>query len=148
MRILVLNGPNLNLLGKREPDVYGHETLENINSRLVLLAKELSHDITFFQSNCEGDLVDATQKALDNQTDFLIINPAAYTHTSVAWRDAVLAVDIAFIEVHLSNVNAREPFRKHSYFSDIAEGVISGFGARSYEMALLAAHNFYEEDNA
>lgn len=145
MRILVLNGPNLNLLGQREPEKYGAVTLEEIHERMLALSTELGDDLTFFQSNHEGDLIDALHDAQDNKIDFIIFNPAAYTHTSVALRDAILAVDLPFIEVHLSNIHARESFRHHSYFSDIAEGVISGFGAHGYEMALIAAH--HESEN-
>lgn len=145
MRILVLNGPNLNLLGQREPEKYGAVTLEEIHERMLALSTELGDDLTFFQSNHEGDLIDTLHDAQDNKIDFIIFNPAAYTHTSVALRDAILAVDLPFIEVHLSNIHARESFRHHSYFSDIAEGVISGFGAHGYEMALIAAH--HESEN-
>lgn len=141
MRILVLNGPNLNLLGRREPSQYGKITLAQINERMLALSAELGNDLTFFQSNHEGDLVDTIHDALENKIDFMIINPAAFTHTSIAIRDALLAVDIPFIEVHLTNIHQRESFRHHSYFSDIATGVITGFGAHSYEMALIAAHH-------
>ncbi len=120
MRVLVLNGPNLNLLGGREPDTYGAVTLEHIHERMLALSAELGDDLTFFQSNHEGELIDAIHDCPDNKIDFIIFNPAAYTHTSVALRDALLA---------------------HSFFSDIAEGVISGFGAHGYEMALIAAHH-------
>lgn len=145
MRILVLNGPNLNLLGQREPEQYGSTTLEQINERMLALSSELGSDLTFFQSNHEGDLIDSIHDALGNKIDFIIFNPAAFTHTSVALRDALLGVDIPFIEVHLSNVYQREPFRHHSYFSDIALGVISGFGAHGYEMALIAAHHEFSD---
>ncbi len=141
MRILVLHGPNLNLLGTREPESYGDTTLAQINERMSALAKELGDDLTFFQSNHEGELIDAIHDALDNNIDFIIFNPAAFTHTSVALRDAVLAVNIPFIEVHLSNIHQRETFRHKSFFSDIASGVICGFGAHGYEMALIAAHH-------
>lgn len=137
--ILVLHGPNLNLLGVREPDHYGRDTLEQINHRLIELGKVEGHHIRCFQSNAESELVDAIQKAMAEQVVFIIINPAAFTHTSVALRDALLASDIPFIEVHLSNVQARESFRRHSYFSDIAKGVISGLGAQGYELAMQAA---------
>ena len=140
--ILVLHGPNLNLLGSREPEHYGQTTLEAINQQLTEHAKKLGYDLSSFQHNAESDLINRIQAAQTENIDFIIINPAAYTHTSVALRDALLAVDIPFIEVHLSNVHAREPFRKHSYFSDKALGVIVGFGAYSYELALLAAHNY------
>lgn len=147
MRILVLNGPNLNLLGQREPEQYGSISLTQINERMLALSSELGDDLTFFQSNHEGDLIDAVHDALENKIDFIIINPAAFTHTSIAIRDALLGVDIPFIEVHLSNVYQREPFRHHSYFSDIAVGVISGFGAHGYEMALIAAHHDYANED-
>lgn len=146
MRILVLNGPNLNLLGQREPEAYGNVTLEQIHERMLVLSTELGDDLTFFQSNHEGELIDAIHDAQENKIDFIIINPAAYTHTSIALRDALLATDIAFIEVHLSNIYQRETFRHHSYFSDIATGVISGFGAHGYEMALIAAHHEFADD--
>ena len=137
--LLVINGPNLNLLGSREPEHYGHDTLEAINARLSRQAEAAGHRIGFFQSNAEHELVDRVQQAIKDKVAFIILNPAAYTHTSVALRDALAASHIPFIEVHLSNVQAREPFRKHSYFSDIAAGVISGLGAQGYELALLAA---------
>ncbi len=146
MRILVLNGPNLNLLGKREPEQYGNTTLLQIHERMLALASELGDDLTFFQSNHEGELLDAVHDALDNKIDFIIINPAAFTHTSIALRDALLAVEIPFIEVHLSNVYRRETFRHHSYFSDIASGVICGFGVHGYEMAVIAAHHEFADD--
>ncbi len=146
MRILVLNGPNLNLLGKREPEQYGHTTLSQIHERMIALSTELGDDLTFFQSNHEGELLDAVHDALDNKIDFIIINPAAFTHTSIALRDAFLAVEIPFIEVHLSNVYQREAFRHHSYLSDIACGVICGFGAHGYEMALIAAHHEFADN--
>lgn len=139
-QILVLNGPNLNLLGSREPGHYGTDTLESIEARLQALAEAFGHDLSFYQDNHEGYLIDLIHLAGEHGVDFIIINPAAFTHTSVALRDALLGVNIPFIEVHLSNVHAREPFRAHSYFSDVAVGVIAGFGAMSYELALLAAH--------
>lgn len=145
MRILVLNGPNLNLLGTREPETYGSVTLMQIHERMLALSKELGDDLTFCQSNHEGELIDAVQQAHHNKMDFIILNPAAYTHTSIALRDALLAVDIPFIEVHLSNIFQRENFRHHSYFSDIAKGTICGFGAHGYEMALIAAHHEFAE---
>jgi len=135
--ILVLNGPNLNLLGSREPDKYGHTTLEDIEDRLAALAE--GHDIDFYQSNAEFELIERIHQAADEDVDFILINPAAFTHTSIALRDALLGVDIPFIEVHLSNVHAREPFRHKSYLSDIAVGVITGLGAQGYELALAAA---------
>lgn len=136
-QILVLNGPNLNLLGSREPGHYGQDTLADIEQRLR--AQSGSHAIAFFQSNAEGALIDRIHQAGVDGVDFILINPAALTHTSVALRDALLGVRIPFIEVHLSNVHAREPFRHHSYLSDVAIGVISGLGAQGYELALSAA---------
>jgi 3-dehydroquinate dehydratase II len=138
-RILVLNGPNLNLLGRREPKHYGSETLDEIRIRLEQRAAADGHQLQFIQSNAEHLLIDAVHQARQDGVAFIVINPAGYTHTSVALRDALLAVAIPFIEVHLSNIHAREPFRAHSYFSDIAEGVISGLGAQGYELALDAA---------
>src|SRR5689334_9566458 len=126
-RLLLLNGPNLNLLGSREPALYGADTLEAIVARCTTLARELGHELTARQSNAEHELVDAVQKAR-GQVDFLILNPGAFTHTSIALRDAILGVSLPFIEVHLSNVHAREEFRRHSYFSDIAVGQIVGLG--------------------
>ena len=137
--ILCLNGPNLNLLGTREPDKYGSDTLEDISARLKEAADAAGHRLDFFQSNAEHELIGAIHKAGATGVAFILINPAAFTHTSVALRDALLAVRIPFIEVHLANVHAREPFRAQSYFSDIAEGVISGLGAQGYELALAAA---------
>ena len=134
--ILVLHGPNLNLLGSREPDVYGRVTLDEINRRLAKLAADAGAKLASLQSNAEAELVDRVQLAATDETDFIIINPAAYTHTSVALRDALAAVNLPFIEVHLSNIFAREAFRRESYFSDLALGVISGLGARGYELAL------------
>jgi len=137
-RLLLLNGPNLNLLGQREPDVYGHETLDDITARLHhQLPAQAS--LTTLQSNAEHVLIDAVQQASGDGVDFIIINPGAFTHTSIALRDALLGVGIPFIEVHLSNVHTREAFRRTSYLSDIAEGVIVGFGARGYELAIQAA---------
>ncbi len=138
-KILVLHGPNLNLLGTREPDHYGIETLANITDHLQEIANNDHHKLESFQSNAEHDLVNKVQQAQSNNTDFIIINPAAFTHTSVALRDALSAVNIPFIEVHLSNVHARESFRHQSYFSDIAIGVICGLGSQGYELALQAA---------
>ncbi len=137
--ILVLNGPNLNLLGTREPDIYGSDTLESIHMKLADRCKAAGHDLTFLQSNAEHELIAELHKAKDNGTAFLILNPAAFTHTSVALRDAILAIKIPFIEVHLSNISTREEFRQRSYFSDIAIGVISGLGAQGYLLALEAA---------
>jgi 3-dehydroquinate dehydratase II len=138
-RVLVLHGPNLNLLGNREPDVYGHVTLADINAALKAQGASAGVTIDCFQSNHEGDLIDRVQAAPAEGVDFIIINPAGYTHTSVALRDALAGVDIPFIEVHLSNIHAREPFRHHSYFSAIAEGVICGLGPDSYRLALDTA---------
>ena len=137
--ILVLHGPNLNLLGTREPGVYGQTTLAEINANLTEQASKNGINILCFQSNSEGALVDRIQQAVAEGIEFIIINPAAFTHTSVAMRDALAAVAIPFVEVHLSNVFAREAFRKESYFSDIAVGVISGLGATGYELALQFA---------
>jgi 3-dehydroquinate dehydratase-2 len=137
--ILVLNGPNLNLLGTREPGHYGQVTLSGIEERLRRLAAELGQCIAFRQSNAEHELIDAIHQAPAQGVVFILFNPAAFTHTSIALRDALAAVAIPFIEVHLSNVHAREPFRRHSYFSDLAVGVISGLGATGYELALRAA---------
>jgi 3-dehydroquinate dehydratase II len=137
--ILVLHGPNLNLLGTREPDIYGHVTLSEINNNLRKLASENSVNLFELQSNSETALVERVQQARTDSTNFIIINPAAFTHTSVALRDALAAVAIPFIEVHMSNVFAREPFRKDSFFSDHAVGVISGLGALGYEFALQYA---------
>lgn len=137
--ILVIQGPNLNLLGTREPDVYGKTTLEDIHQRLGELAKAQSIDLATYQSNHEGELIDRIQKAKQDGIDFIIINPGAFTHTSVVLRDVLAGVAIPFIEVHLSNIHQREEFRKHSYLSDIATGVICGLGAIGYELALKAA---------
>ena len=136
--ILVLHGPNLNLLGSREPEIYGATTLADIDAALIEQAKTAGHKLTTLQSNTEHELVTAIQDAV-NKMDYIIINPAAFTHTSVAMRDALAAVNIPFIEVHLSNVHAREDFRRHSYFSDLAQGVISGLGASGYSLALTSA---------
>jgi 3-dehydroquinate dehydratase-2 len=137
--ILVLHGPNLNLLGSREPEVYGHDTLEAINTRLSLRATAAGHELVAFQTNAEHALVDRVQATRADGTDVVLINPAAFTHTSVALRDAFAAVRTPFIEVHMSNPHAREPFRQHSYLSDLAIGVVCGFGAQSYALALEAA---------
>lgn len=137
--ILLLNGPNLNLLGTREPQIYGGDTLPSIEARMQKLAFDAGATLAVFQSNAESDLVNRIQQAAREHVDFIIINPAAYTHTSVAMRDALAAVGIPFIEVHLSNVFAREAFRHRSYFSDIAVGSISGLGAKGYELALAYA---------
>ena len=139
LRILVLHGPNLNLLGTREPAVYGRTTLADIHGAMEARARAENVRIESFQSNSEGELIDRVQSAASEGISFIIINPAGYTHTSVALRDALLAVKIPFIEVHLSNIHAREAFRHHSYFSDIAAGVICGLGAQGYQLALEAA---------
>ncbi|MGZ8219459.1 type II 3-dehydroquinate dehydratase [Methylomagnum sp.] len=141
--ILVLNGPNLNLLGVREPGLYGSQTLDDIEERVV--AQNPGHRIEFFQSNAEHELIDRIHAAYRDSVDFILINPGAYTHTSIALRDAFLATRLPFIEVHLSNVHAREPFRKHSYLSDIAKGVICGLGALGYELAMQAAIHHLEK---
>ncbi len=138
-RILLINGPNLNLLGRREPGWYGEVTLPAIEERLRLLATKRGATLETFQSNAEHELVDRVQALASSPVDFAIVNPGAFTHTSIALRDALLAVTVPFIEVHLSNVHAREPFRQHSYFSDIAVGSIVGLGAQGYELALTAA---------
>ncbi|MDP2144902.1 MAG: type II 3-dehydroquinate dehydratase [Gallionella sp.] len=140
--ILVLHGPNLNLLGTREPGVYGHVTLSEINEKLTALAAENGANLNHFQSNAESALVDRVHQAREDGTQFIVINPAAYTHTSVALRDALAAVAIPFIEVHLSNVHAREAFRKESFFSDLAVGVIGGLGASGYEFAVRYALDY------
>lgn len=138
-QILVLHGPNLNLLGSREPAVYGHTTLAQIDAALQAQAREAGHELTTLQSNAEHGLVDRIQAAAADGTAFIVINPAAFTHTSVAVRDALAAVGLPFIEVHLSNPHAREPFRHKSLVSDLAVGVVAGFGADSYRFALDAA---------
>ena len=138
--ILLLNGPNLNLLGTREPAVYGGTTLKELETNVNDAAAALGHSLDTFQSNVEGDLVNRIHTAAGN-TDFILFNPGAFTHTSVALRDAILGTEIAFIEIHISNVYAREEFRQQSYFSDIAVGTISGLGTYGYELALLAANN-------
>lgn len=137
--ILLLNGPNLNLLGRREPGIYGHVTLEQIHAHAAQLAAEAGHHLTAYQSNSESELIARIHEAPAGHVAFIIFNPAGLTHTSVALRDALLAVGTPFIEVHLSNVHAREPFRRHSYFSDIAAGSIVGLGAIGYSLALAAA---------
>lgn len=138
-RILLLNGPNLNLLGSREPDTYGRATLDSIVGDLAQIAQGNGHELTHFQSNAEHALIERIHAARADGTAFILINPAALTHTSIALRDALLAVGLPFIELHLSNVHAREPFRQHSYLSDVAVGVICGFGADSYRLSLDAA---------
>lgn len=138
-KLLVLHGPNLNLLGTREPGVYGHTTLAQIDQALLAQAQAAGHTLEHLQSNAEHLLVDRVQAAREDGTAFILINPAAFTHTSVALRDALAAIDVPFIEIHLSNPHSREPFRQHSYFSDKAVGVICGFGADSYRYAMDAA---------
>ena len=137
--ILVIHGPNLNLLGTREPDLYGNKSLEEINQELMNACKEKKHQLLALQSNSEHTLIDRIHTAKKEGIQFIIINPAAFTHTSIALRDALLGTSIPFIEVHLSNIHGREEFRQSSYFSDIATGVICGFGSLSYELALNAA---------
>ncbi len=139
---LLINGPNLNLLGSREPDVYGSTTLEDIEARSRQIAAELGHSLECYQSNAEHELIDRVQQAGRDSVDFIVLNPGAFTHTSVALRDAMLAVGIPFIELHLSNTFAREEFRQNSFFSDIAASCLFGFGAYGYELALLAASNY------
>lgn len=143
--ILVLNGPNLNLLGTREPHIYGSTTLADVEKTLTQQAQDKGHSLAFMQSNAEHDIINAIHDARAN-TDFIIINPAAFTHTSVAIRDAILGVDIPFIEVHLSNVHSREPFRHHSYFNDVAKAVICGLGTKGYEYALDFAMTYCTQD--
>ncbi len=141
-KLLVLHGPNLNLLGEREPRHYGRDRLEDIDWRLRQQIEAAGHSLESAQSNAEAELIERIHAAGREQVDFIVINPAAFTHTSVALRDALLGVGIPFIEVHLSNVHAREPFRRHSYFSDIAVGVISGLGSQGYDLALQAALSY------
>ncbi|MDX1344319.1 MAG: type II 3-dehydroquinate dehydratase [Sedimenticolaceae bacterium] len=138
-KILVLNGPNLNLLGRREPGIYGSETLAEIETRLQLAAEAASASLEFRQFNAEHEMIERIHAAMDDGTGYIIINPAAFTHTSVALRDALLGVGIPFIEVHLSNVHQREEFRRHSYLTDVAAGVIAGLGSIGYDLALQAA---------
>lgn len=147
-KVLVLHGPNLNMLGEREPAVYGDTTLASINEHLHAVAHEAGHTIECLQSNAEDELIAAAQGARGAGAKFIVINPAAYTHTSVALRDAISASALPFIEVHLSNVYAREPFRQRSYFSDIAEGVITGFGAQGYEFALRHAFTLLSQSKS
>jgi 3-dehydroquinate dehydratase-2 len=137
--ILVLHGPNLNLLGTREPEIYGTDTLEDINDGLVQLAKDNGHHLLSLQSNAEYEIIERIHEARTEGIDFIIINPAAFTHTSVAIRDAIMGVNIPFIEVHISNVHAREEFRHHSFLSDVAVGVICGLGIQGYQLALQSA---------
>ncbi len=145
--LLVINGPNLNLLGSREPEHYGSDTLDSINQTLSKLAEDNNLSLDSVQSNAEAELIEIVHNAAKDKVRFIIINPAAFTHTSVALRDALSGVDIPFIEIHLSNVHAREAFREHSYFSDIAVGVISGLGAQGYELALQAAISQLSRNN-
>jgi 3-dehydroquinate dehydratase-2 len=145
--ILVLNGPNLNLLGSREPDIYGTTTLTDINLALEEQARAAGHHLLSLQSNAEYELIERIHDARNEGINFIVINPAAFTHTSVALRDALTGVDIPFIEVHLSNVHSREEFRQHSFFSDIAVGVISGLGINSYKLALTAAIDILNNNN-
>lgn len=142
--VLLMNGPNLNMLGKREPEIYGSDSLSDIVSKLEISATSINVKLTHIQSNAEHELINAIHNSF-NKIDFIIINPAAFTHTSVALRDALLSVNIPFIEVHLSNVHSREKFRHHSYLSDIAVGVICGLGTNGYKYALQAAHTFLLE---
>jgi 3-dehydroquinate dehydratase-2 len=146
-KILLINGPNLNLLGTREPELYGATTLADIEQQLADRATELGHELVAVQSNAEAELVDAVQAAAGN-TDFVLINPGAFTHTSVALRDALLGVSIPFIEIHISNIHAREEFRRQSYFSDVAAGIVAGLGPQGYELALQAADRLLEESSA
>jgi 3-dehydroquinate dehydratase-2 len=141
VKVLVINGPNLNMLGKREPATYGSQSLQQIISQLSSYASSIGLSLTHVQSNAEHELIETIHNAFE-KIDFIVINPGAFTHTSVALRDALLSVSIPFIEVHLSNVHAREAFRQHSYLSDIAQGVICGLGAQGYEFALTAAKQY------
>lgn len=143
--ILVINGPNLNMLGRREPEIYGHETLNDVIENLVEVADQYNIRLLDFQSNAEHEIVDRIHQAMDDGTRYIIINPAAFTHTSVAIRDALATINVPFIEVHLSNIHKREAFRAHSYFSDLAEGVIAGLGTKGYQLALEAAVEKLEE---
>lgn len=138
-RLLLINGPNLNLLGQREPELYGHATLEEIEDRLVQLAEERGHELLCYQNDAEHELLNRIHNAREEDIELILFNPAAFTHTSIVLRDALLAVGIPFIEIHLSNVAAREDFRQQSFFSDIAIGTVAGFGVTSYELALIAA---------
>ncbi|MEE8235632.1 MAG: type II 3-dehydroquinate dehydratase [Gammaproteobacteria bacterium] len=145
--ILLLNGPNLNLLGTREPDVYGSTTLADIEKSVAAAAGKVGHSLEAFQSNAEAELVDRVQNAA-GRVEFILLNPGAFTHTSVALRDALLAVGIPFIEIHISNIYAREDFRKQSYYSDIAVGTIAGLGPQGYELGLHAAHQYLQDQPA
>ena len=145
-KLLVLHGPNLNLLGTREPEIYGHDTLDDINARLTVLAQNNGHEVAFAQSNAEHELIGAIHQASKDSVAFIVINPGAFTHTSIALRDALLGVAIPFIEIHLSNVHAREKFRQLSFLSDVARGTITGLGAKGYEYALTSAMTAVEQD--
>ncbi len=140
-KILLLNGPNLNLLGSREPDVYGYDTLDQVVDSTLAHAKSLGHELVHLQSNAEHELINRLHSAKQENIEFIVINPGAFTHTSIALRDACLGVDIPFIEIHISNVFAREEFRQVSYLSDVAVGIISGMGIYGYQLAISAAHN-------
>jgi len=144
---LVIHGPNLNLLGQREPEVYGTTTLDEINQQIEEFAESIGHQLTSYQSNAEHELIDRIQEAKKEEVDFIIINPGAFTHTSIALRDTLLGINIPFIEVHLSNVFAREEFRRQSYLSDIAVGIISGMGALGYSLAIQAAGQFIDDNS-
>lgn len=148
VKFLVLHGPNLNLLGSREPEVYGHDTLEDINEQLIEWSQAEGHDLKAMQSNAEHELIEHIHRAKAEQVDCIVINPGGLTHTSVALRDAFLSVAIPFVEVHLSNIYARESFRQHSYISDVALAVISGFGAMGYRLALMGAVAKHKLNNA
>lgn len=145
--IVLINGPNLNLLGTREPDHYGNESLEDIVKKLKSLSEKANISFNHYQSNSESELIKLIHKAYKDKSKYIIINPASFTHTSIALRDAILAVDIPFCEVHLSNIYRREDFRKKSYFSDIANGLISGLGAQGYVFAMQAAINYIKQIN-
>lgn len=145
LSVLVVNGPNLNLLGRREPDIYGTDTLDDIMLRLRALAREHEVVLEDLQSNHEGECVERIQATMDDGTDYILLNPGAFTHTSIAVRDALAAVKKPFVEIHLSNVYAREAFRRHSYLSDLALGVISGMGAKGYELALLGVLHHHKQ---
>jgi len=147
MKILLINGPNLNMLGTREPEIYGSLSLADIENQLQGIAKNHSVELISYQSNAEHEIIDRVQETNGERVDFILINPAAYTHTSVAIRDALASVQVPFIEIHLSNPHTREPFRKHSYFSDLAVGVIAGFGVDSYLMALDSAIKYLNNLN-
>jgi len=143
--ILVINGPNLNMLGRREPEIYGTETLSDVIEGLLELADEYNVRLFDFQSNAEHEIVERIHQAMDDGTNYIIINPAAFTHTSVAIRDALATINVPFIEVHLSNIHKREEFRSHSYFSDLADGVIAGLGTKGYQLAFEAAIDKLED---